>query len=293
MTNYINDYAVYLKTDKNSAKNTIEAYLRDINGFLSYEKTPESVTLITPAHIRAYIAELMEAGREVSSLNRIKVALKGFFKYLVNVAHVVPSSPADEVKTTRTDDTLPKPIHVNEVTAILSAAADSSLKDRVIIELLYGSGGRVSEVASLSVEDIDFADSFISLFGKRRKERNNPVHENCIALIKQYMQETGITTGYLFPLKGDKSRHATREGIGKAVKRIAKKAGVDHTKVSPHVFRHSFATHMLDNGCDMSHVQELLGHKDISTTRIYARITKTNKKTNFMKFHPLANSTTL
>lgn len=291
--NYIDDYALYLKTDKNSAKNTIDAYMRDLNGFFSYEGTPDSVTLVTATHIRQYIAHLMNEGREVSSLNRIKVALKGFFKYLVNVARVIPSSPADEVKTTKTDDSLPKFIHVDEVTAMLETAAAESIKDNLIMNLLYGSGGRVSEVASLQVDDVDFADSFISLFGKRRKERNNPIHENCIALVKQYMAETGIKSGYLFPKKGNPNEHATREGIGKAVKRIAKKAGVDPTKVSPHVFRHSFATHMLDNGCDMAHVQELLGHEDISTTRIYARITKTNKKTNYAKYHPLANSSTL
>jgi site-specific recombinase XerD len=290
---YLNEYAIYLKTDRNSADNTIAAYLGDIKQFFEFEGTPESVTLITSNHIRQYIAKLMKDKKEVSSINRMKIALKGFFKYLVTIARVVQESPAEEIKTTKTDSSLPKYIAQVDVQSILQAATESSTKDRLQIELLYGSGGRVSEVASLKIEDIDFTDSFISLFGKGSKERNNPIHESCIILIKRYMNETGITSGYLFPLKGDSSRHATREGIGKAVKRVAVKAGIDPKKISPHVFRHSFATHMLDNGCDMSHVQELLGHEDIATTRIYAKITKTNKKSNYAKFHPLANSTTL
>lgn len=285
---YVKNFELYLHTDKNASPSTVSGYLTDIRNFINFYG--KDLTNVTPSDIRAFIFHLTKLGRKRGSINRAVCSLKAFFNYMKDVEKVYKESPADSVKTAKKENTLPKYIPEQEVQSMLTAAAESSLRDRLIIELLYGSGGRVSEVASLRVEDIDFDDAFISLFGKGDKERSNPIHESCIVLIQEYMKERGITSGYLFPHKNDPNRHMTREAIGKIVKRLAVKAGLDPSKVSPHVFRHSFATHMLENGCDMAQVQELLGHEDISTTRIYARITKNSKRSNYMKFHPLASS---
>jgi len=290
---YLKNFEMFLHTDKNASTSTVSGYLTDIKQFLDYEGTPDDLSKVTPSHLREFIVHLSKQGRKRSSINRAVCSLKAFFNYLTDEEKLFTESPADSIRTTKQDKTLPKFVSESDMKSILNAAAQSSIKDRLITELLYGSGGRVSEIASLKVEDIDFEDSFVSLFGKGSKERNNPIHESCVELIKLYMKAYDIESGYLFPHKNDPNRHITREAIFRLVKRLAIKAGVDPKKISPHVFRHSFATHMLEHGCDMAHVQELLGHEDISTTRIYARITKTNKKATYAKFHPLASSPVL
>ena len=283
---YIKRFETYLLTDKNASPATISGYVSDLKNFVNFKG--EDLTDITPSDIRDFVAHLTKTGRKRSSINRAVCALKAFFKYMKEVEKVFQESPAEEIRTTKKEKSLPKYIHEQEIQDILVAAAESSTRDRLVIELLYGSGGRVSEIAQLRVEDIDFDEAFVSLFGKGSKERSNPIHEGCVELIRLYMEEYGITSGYLFPHRGDSARHITREAIGKIVKRVAAKAGIDPNKVSPHVFRHSFATHLIDNGCDMAQVQELLGHEDISTTKIYARITKKSKQASYVKFHPLA-----
>lgn len=286
---YIENFKLYLQTDKNASPHTIENYERDINNFLSFDKTPRNIEDIQPSHIRAYIAHLDNIGRARSSINRMLCALKTFFKYLVEIEGVIQTSPADQVKCSKKEKSLPKAISQNDVISILNAASKRRIKDRLIIELLYGLGGRVSEIANIRVEDIDFEESFIRIVkGKGNKERQNPIHASCLELIKMYMKKYKITSGWLFPSKLDKSKPMSRESIFKIVKRLAAESGVDPRVVSPHVFRHSFATHLLDNGCDMAIVQEYLGHEDISTTKIYAQISKANKKETFSRFHPLA-----
>jgi site-specific recombinase XerD len=288
--NYLKNFEMFLNTDKYASPSTVSGYLTDIKQFLNYEGTPEDLSKVTPTHIRSFIAHLTKKGRKRGTINRAVCSLKVFFDYLTKEEKLFTKSPSASIKTMKKEKSLPKYLSEADVQSILKVAAQSSLKDRLIIELLYGSGGRVSEVASLKVEDIDFEESFISLLGKGNKERNNPIHENCIELIKLYMNANGIKSGYLFPHRDDPSQHMTREGVYRLVKRLAVKAGIDSSKVSPHVFRHSFATHMLEHGCDMAHVQELLGHEDIATTKIYARITKSNKKATYAKFHPLAST---
>jgi site-specific recombinase XerD len=285
--NYVDNFKLYLKTDKNASVHTIENYERDINGFLNYHKTPKDLTAIKPAHIRSYVSYLDDLGRARRTINRMICALKTFFNYLVEVEELITKSPAASIKCGKIEKSLPKAISQGEASSIISAA-ESRLKDQVIIELLYGLGGRVSEIVNIKVEDIDFDQEVIRIIGKGKKERRNPIHSGCLELIKLYMKKRKITSGYLFPCKLDKSKPMSRESIYKLVKRIAKNAGVDVASVSPHVFRHSYATHMLENGCDMAVLQEYLGHEDISTTKIYAQVTTQVKRDNYKKFHPLA-----
>lgn len=287
--NYVESFELYLRTDKNASKSTVSGYMTDIKNFMACEGTPGDLTQVTSAHVRAFVAHLLNIGRKRGSVNRAVCSLKSFFNYLATVEKVIDTPPTETIKTTKKEKTLPKHISESDVESILKAATEAPLKDRLIVELLYGSGGRVSEVVGLKVEGVDFEEVFLSLFGKGEKERSNPIHEDCLELVREYMAATGISSGYLFPHKDDPARHMTREAAGKIVKRLAVKAGLDPKKISPHVFRHSFATHMLERGCDMAQLQELLGHEDIATTRIYARITKTSKRASYVKCHPLAS----
>jgi integrase/recombinase XerD len=176
------------------------------------------------------------------------------------------------------------------MSSILKASSTFTTKHRLIIQLLYGLGGRVAEVAKIKLEDIDFLNKTIALIGKGNKERCNPIDASTLELIKVFVQLNGIKKGYLFPHKVSEGKSTTTTAILLLVKTIAKKAGIDPSLVSPHKFRHSFAQHLLDNGCDLSVIQELLGHENILTTKIYTKITVTNKKDRYMKYHPLATT---
>lgn len=284
---YLNDFVAYLKVEKDLSDNTISGYTTDLKKFFNYIDC--EVEEVTSNDIRSYISHLSDKGMKRNTITRSLCSLKAFYKYLSEVEKVITSSPTDEIKISSREKSLPKALTESEVMRLLSAASEDGIKSRLYIELLYGLGGRVSEVASLRVDDIDFEDCYIRIIGKGNKERHNPIHEGCVNLIKKYMEAYGITSGYLFPHRFDKSKHITREAIFMKVKDIAEKAGIDKSLVSPHVFRHSFATHMLDHGCDMAMVQEFLGHEDISTTKIYAKVTRGNKANTFKNFHPLAH----
>lgn len=282
----LESFKLYLTTDKNASKNTIEGYIRDVSKFLSFVK--KDVNAVETSDIRNYIAFLLEEGKSRSTVRRATYAIRVFFKYLQEIEKIINTSPADEIKTVGKINYLPRALGKEDVFKLIDAASSLGLRSRLLLELLYGLGARVSEVTSLKVEDIDFDNCFIKLIGKGEKERHNPIHEGCIDLIRDYMKAYNISSGYLFPHRDDPSRHITREAVNQMVKKASKMVGIDPDTVSPHVLRHSFATHMLENGCDMSLVQEYLGHEDITTTKIYAKITKENKSNTFNKFHPLA-----
>jgi integrase/recombinase XerD len=211
-------------------------------------------------------------------------ALKSFFKFLVEIERVIQVSPAAQVKCGEKEKSLPKAICEAEVTALIDTASEHRLIDQMILELLYGLGFRVSETAPNQLENMDFDPKSIRIEGKSNVEWINPIHDNTLIRIKMFMKKNGITSGWLLPNKLNKTVPMSRESIYKIVKRIAAKSGVDPRNVSPQVFRHSFATHMLDAGCDMALVQEYLGHADIATTKIYAKVSQKNKQETFGKF---------
>ncbi|PWW43810.1 integrase/recombinase XerD [Paenibacillus pabuli] len=215
-------------------------------------------------------------------------ALKSFFKFLVEIERVIQVSPAAQVKCGEKEKSLSKAFSEAEVTALIDTASEHRLIDQMILELLYGLGFRVSETAPNQLENMDFEPKSIRIEGKGDVEWINPIHDNTLIRVKMFMKKNGITSGWLLPSKLDKTVPMSRESIYKIVKRIAARSGVDSKNVSPHVFRHSFTTHMLNAGCDMALVQEYLGHSDISTTKIYAKVSQKNTQDTFKKYHPLA-----
>lgn len=284
---YLANYKLYLKIDQDASDATIESYTTDIKLFLNYEGTPKDIKDIKPEHIRSYIAHLHKEGKARNTILRTASSIRSFFNYLRDVEKVISISPAENIRLPKREKALPKHISYNNIVKMIEAAMRQGIKTRLLIELLYGSGARISEIIKLRVEDIDFEEGFLKFKGKGNKERETPIHQGCLELIKQYMKAYGITEGYLFPHKSDKNKHMTRINAYYTVKKVADLAGVDPKIVSPHVFRHSFATHLLDNGCDIATVQEYLGHENINTTKIYAKVTKVNKINSYKKYHPL------
>ncbi|QNR70405.1 tyrosine-type recombinase/integrase (plasmid) [Paenibacillus peoriae] len=286
---YFAKYITYLKNEKALSDNTIKPYTKDINTFFEYiGSNPDSIESVTKDQIKEFVNNLSESGKSRSTINRKIASLKSYFTYLVEELEVLDRSPTTIKSITKRGRSLPKFLPQFVVSTIIEESKKKSLKSQLIIELLYGSGGRVSEVANLKVEDIDFEEAFIHIFGKGRKDRDNPIHKSCITLLDRYLKETGIESGYIFPHRDKPGHHMDRRSILKLSKVLAAEAGLDASKVSPHVFRHSYATHMMDNGSDMAQVQQLLGHESIETTQIYAHINKGVKRKNFEQFHPLS-----
>ena len=288
MENTLKNYALYLKIDKDLSDATLRSYTKDVEMFLSYGGTPKDFTRIEDTHIRDYIRHMQETGKSRGTVQRNMSSIRSFFEYLRTIEKIIVESPVKDMSVPNRGKPLPKAISESDTLRLIEVSMEEGIKTRLLLELLYGSGGRVSEIISLKIDDIHFDENYIKIVGKGNKERHNPIHKGCIDLIKEYMKSYNISEGYLFPHRSDKNKHMSRITAYKIVKRIADTAGVDPKSVSPYVFRHSFATHMLDNGCDMSLVQEYLGHEDIATTKIYARVTKSNKTNTYKKFHPLA-----
>ena len=233
---YLDEFLIYGETERNFSKHTIKNYRSQLVKFFdAIQKTEEE---LETKDIRKFIAKLTEQKR--STVQQYLMAIKSYYKFLIG-----------------------------------QGSSKMSTKHLLILNLFYGLGGRVAEVASLKVEDIDFEEHTISLIGKGNKERCNPIDENTISLIKVYMHMNKIKSGYLFPHRLKRGLPTTTVALFLMVKTIAKEAGIDPTLVSPHKFRHTYA--------------ELLGHDNISTTRIYSIINLANKKDRFMKYHPLAH----
>src|SRR6185312_2755534 len=209
LMNYLKNFALYLKVEKDLSANTVLGYSKDVENFISFLSCPiEEVDATT---VRSFIAHLSEQGKKRNSITRALSSLKSYYDYLQTVEKVISSNPTSEVKLGSREKSLPKALSENVVFRLLESASKEGVKSRVIVELLYGLGGRVTEVAALQVEDIDFSECYIKLYGKGNKERHNLIHEGCVELIQRYMENYGITEGYLFPHRFDKERHMTRE----------------------------------------------------------------------------------
>jgi integrase/recombinase XerD len=275
----LSEYLNHLAQERGYSPNTLEAYERDILEFLNYHDSQNAKLYhITRREVNRYLAELRARQNATASILRKISSIKGFYGWL-QAKGMLTENPLSLLELPKRRKTLPKVLTVGEVSRLLSS--DSlSLQDKVIVELLYACGLRVSELVGLQVKGIDISGGYIRVLGKGGKERLIPLGDVSVMVIKKYLAETG--------LKGDdpllihlerqvplfKSPLNRRE-IWKRVRDMKRVIGRD---VSPHTFRHSFATHLLENGADLRVVQELLGHSDISTTQIYTQISKRHVK---------------
>jgi integrase/recombinase XerC len=289
-----------LSTEKGYSSNTCRAYKRDLDEFYQYLKTGmgescdklkcSDLDLISSLTIRGFLGVLYKKNKKTTTARKLS-AVRSFFRYVVKKGHI-QVSPAIMVATPKREQTIPVYLPVDEMFRLLdSIKMDDvlNLRNRAIFEMLYSTGIRVSELAGLNVFDINFTRRLVRVRGKGNKERVVPVGKKAVSFIKTYRErleiEKGVpgNTGPLF-LNKDKGRLTTRS-IGRILKKIVKECAL-MSPVSPHGLRHSFATHMLDAGADLRVVQELLGHKSLSTTQKYTHVSINKLMETYDKTHP-------
>jgi len=287
---YIHKFITYLKIEKNASSHTITNYTIDLKGFSESikEKPVEQVTHID---VRLFLAKLKEKNFSKSSVARKMACLRSFFKFLYREGYI-KFNPALSLATPKIEKKLPLFLNADDVVKLLESPDPSDvtgLRDRAILETLYSSGVRVSELVGLNKDDIDFISGVLKVYGKGKKERLAPVGDKALRAIRAYLEKMKTRDiNEKKPVFLNKSR---RRITDRAVRRIVAKY-IHRTslneKISPHALRHSFATHMLDRGADLRSVQELLGHANLSTTQIYTHVTTERLKAIYDKVHPRA-----
>ena len=274
MYEVISQYLEYLELEKGLSSNTIDAYRRDLYDFASQE---DNLSKVNRNSINLYIRNLKERNFAPTSVIRKIASLRGFFKWTTSM-NILEKNPASTLEQPKVPKRLPKVITLKEVEDILH----SGLTDlqEVIVELLYSCGLRVSELVNLKINDIDINSKYVRCFGKGSKERIIPVGQKAISALKKYLvsrelviKKYSLNTKKL--LVSDNGRLLNRQDIYTFIHERGK---FIHKNISPHTLRHSFATHLLENGADLRVVQELLGHSDVSTTQLYTHISKKRLK---------------
>ena len=286
MHNYLELFLEYLKSERNVSQNTVQSYFLDLQDFLVHVDIDSEVT---EEKITDYLEILKNKNFQVSTVKRKISALKQFFQFLVT-EELIEQNPMTFIRQPKSCRALPKIISEDTVKKLRDATSTFSLEDQIradlILYLLYGSGLRVSELISLKMNSF-VEDKFIRIFGKGRKERIVPVTHQVFELLKQW-NEIKPFSAWLFPSKNPE-KHITRQRIFQIIKNVAAMSGVDPEKVSPHVLRHAFATHVLDHGADLLSVKKMLGHESISTTEIYTHVSRAKLKEVVNKYHPLSD----
>lgn len=292
---YLKEYEYYLKITKGLSPNTITSYITDLNEYIIFLDKNYSVNdpiNITKQHIRNFVARLKRRKNTSSSVSRKISAIRSFHKYLM-IEKIVYTNVALGVTLPKKEKKLPTVLSVDEIDALMVAADGDELleiRNRAMLELLYGSGLRISELLNLTLSDLHINMGFINIIGKGNKERIVPIGAESAFRLKKYLDKS---RPYLKKIPGDilfvntRGSEISRVGFYKVIKKLTFKAGI-MKDVSPHTLRHSFASHLLDNGVDLRVVQELLGHEDISTTQIYTHISKKRLKEVYEDFHPRA-----
>lgn len=274
MFQIIGEYLEYLELEKGLAQNTLDAYRRDLSEFAKNIDNIDSVNRMT---INGFIRTLREKKLAPTSVIRKIASIRGFFKWAYS-SGLIKQNPASTLEQPKVPQRLPKVITIKEVEELLHE--NLTPLEYVIMELLYSCGLRVSELVNLKLTDIDLASKYVRCFGKGSKERIIPMGEIAKQVIKEYLPERdlllkkyNLSTKRLFILPN--GRLINRQDVYNLIHERGK---LIHKNISPHTLRHSFATHLLENGADLRVVQELLGHSDVSTTQLYTHISKKRLK---------------
>ena len=284
--NYIDIFLESLAAEKGRSSKTLSAYESDLR--LADATISGGLSHATPDALQSYLASLPD---KASSIARKASALRGFYKFLM-LEKIITANPAQNLEIPRRERTLPKFLTTHEIDLLISSAGDTknSTRLRAMIELLYASGLRVSELCELPVSGI-LGDKLL-IHGKGAKERLVPMHDGAIDALNRWMSARGDTDSkYVFP-SGGKSGHITRDGFFKILKKCAILAGIEPSRVTPHVLRHSFASHLLAGGANLRAIQTMLGHEDISTTQIYTHVMPEKLKETVINHHPFSNNKT-
>ncbi|TVY11538.1 site-specific tyrosine recombinase XerD [Paenibacillus cremeus] len=296
MKQEVESFIRYLAAERSLAPNTLESYERDISQYIEYlEQT--GVTSLKESgklNISSYLLRLKQMGRASATLSRCVVSIRAFYQFLVR-ERLLLTDPSLQVEAPKLEKRVPKVLSVTDVERLLEAphtATPNGMRDKAMLELLYATGIRVSELISLDVDSVHPALGFIRCVGKNEKERIIPLGKIASQCLTVYMESMRPKL-----LKQSKQEHAlfinhlgtriTRQGFWKIIKRYAVESEI-RVDITPHTLRHSFAAHLLENGADLRSVQEMLGHADISTTQIYAQVARGKMKDVYDRAHPRA-----
>ncbi len=291
----LDSFMNHLKAERNLSRNTLEAYAGDLGKLLDFagKKGRNGFAEVTPMDLVGFLKKLHRQGLSVRSQARLLSALRTCYRFLVSEG-VCQDDPTHEIEMPKMTRKLPEFLSIEEVDDLLSQPpldTPRGLRDRAMLETLYATGLRVSELVQLRMENVDRRLGCVRALGKRRKERMVPLGDQALEAINRYLEEarekllSGRRSAFLFVTSRGKGM--TRQGFWKNLKRYAAAAGISKN-ISPHKLRHSFATHLLERGADLRSVQAMLGHADIATTEIYTHVNATRLRKVYDRFHPRA-----
>lgn len=290
--NLIDTYLDHLRVERRLAAHTLESYARDLRALAAYasthERRPET---LGRAALEEFVRQQMARGLSPRSVARSVAAVRGFYRFLV-LGRYLMESPAADLQPPRAWPPLPRFLSVDEVDRLIATPDVSTplgLRDRALIELLYATGMRVSELVGLSSADLRLDEQYLTCTGKGAKERLIPIGEEAAAWVRRYQAEARPSLVKKRPLPrlfvNARGGPLSRIGFWKILKAYGRRAGLART-LSPHVLRHSFATHLLDRGADLRVIQMMLGHADLSTTQIYTHVLDARLRAIYDRFHP-------
>ncbi len=291
MNNFIEDFLNYLSVERGLAKNTLDAYGRDLAKYMEFVGNVTDPNVMTRNHVTSFMMKLKKDGMATTTISRHLAAVKMFHRFLVRES-LATDDPTNLIETPKMLKRIPAVLTQNEIEAMLKVSPPrgwQGIRDKAIIEIFYASGLRVSELADLKLTSINYDIGFVRAIGKGSKERIIPVGAKAKEAIKLYLEKSrvkvakGADQGYLFLSRLGK--RISRQSVWTIIKSYARLAGIKKV-IKPHTLRHTFATHLLEHGADLRSVQEMLGHADISTTQIYTHVDRERLKAVHKEFHP-------
>lgn len=293
----VDNFLQMMAAEKGSAANSIAAYERDLRQFILFENIEEE-TNISKQSVENFLQDLHSRCFAPKTIARKLSVIKEFCKFLYS-EKVITDNPAQNILTPKQEKPLPKFLSPEEIGLLIETAANSEdyriQRIAVMIELMYATGMRVSELVALPVTAVNFDKGQVTIFGKGSKERIVPMAKRAGDTLKKYAElrqefiKKNSHSNYLFPSLTAVDGHLTRDAFFKDLKKLAAECGIYPSRISPHVLRHSFATHLLNNDADLRSVQKMLGHENITTTEIYTHITSQKLMDTVCSKHPLAN----
>ncbi len=294
MKDYIEIFKRYLVDIKKSSNNTVESYMRDITQFSLYCATVgiNDLAKVDTAFLEKYSDHLTNIGKSDSTVSRITASLRCFYRYLVSQG-IVSNNPTENLTTKKAEKKLPGVLTANEIVKLLAQTEGidyKSIRDKAMLELLYATGIKVTELIELSINDVNLQIGILHL-KKGDKERIIPMYPGAVRSLINYLENVRpaivLEAGEDRLFTNMSGQHLSRQGFWKIIKHYAQAAGINKD-ITPHTLRHSFAAHLLENGAKLTDIKEMLGHSDISSTQVYARLMKSKYSSAYAKFHPLA-----
>lgn len=287
------EYIKYLRFERGYSSLTIESYQREINEFIEFlnAESIDSFEQVEYVMLRGYLIKLHEKKLSASSINHKLSSLRNFYRFLVKRKYV-KNNPFLLVESLKTAKRNPDFLYIDEINGLLDSidiSTNLGIRNKAMLELMYATGMRCSEVVNLTIDQIDFSQNIILIHGKGDKDRYVPFHDYAASWLKRYIldvrSELTASNNHQFVFVNNRGHQMTNRGIEDILNRIAYQYD-SMLKIHPHTIRHSFATHMLDAGMDLRIVQQLLGHSSLSTTQVYTHVTKEKLKSVYHQSHP-------